>query len=100
MRYYILKLPCCDPGWCRELNGDAFEMDRYVPVWTDTEDKPDDINKLLEGLFAKFNCNHPINYAAPSMSVGDIIRIQDNDSVKYYVVQGFGFKEVKEKNHG
>ena len=101
VRYYILKLPVNNPAWCREP-GDTFDRkDKdYVPVWTDIIEYMDgeELEFELEELFRKFNMQHPEHYAAPSLSVGDIIMLQWvlDDRREFYACCGCGWKEMKE----
>lgn len=92
--YCILKLPFNHPDWCREPKG-PINVNNYVPVWMNTVEEPEDVNNLLEDLFTKFNLNHPENYAASSMSVGDIVAITTDNKIKYYLCCGIGWKEIE-----
>ena len=96
MRYYIFKLPSNNPNWCEDVESEQIDLGDYVPVWTDeVGEGPSSDSEFLEELFMIFNVNHPEHYAAPSMSVGDIVLIRRNSGDVYYAVQGIGFKEVK-----
>lgn len=101
VRYYIFKLPLNNPGWCRELKGDKFNIDDYMPVWTDeTQSYPHTPTEILEELFTKFNIDIPEHYAAPSLSVGDIICLQYTGCTEYYVCCGVGWKKVQPVSGG
>lgn len=47
--------------------------------------------KTLEQLWYRFNMEHPSDYTGRSMSMGDIVSLDD----KYYYCDAVGFKEVK-----
>lgn len=99
-RFYIFKLPINNPGWGRELKGDKFNIDDRVPVWTETIDwlTPTDevyVSEVLDKLFEMFNINIPTGYAAPSMSVGDIVELHTADGPKFYACMCVGWKEVQ-----
>lgn len=101
MRYYILKVPFTSPNWNRELK--EINSDDYVPVWTGTSEEfkleTDEVFELLERLFEKFNINHPENYAASSLSVGDVVALQKRSDLKpeYYMCCGIGWEKVEDK---
>ena len=50
----------------------------------------------LEGVFTMFNCDRPEDYAARSMSVSDVVKIEGSVNVKdgFYFCDSDGFKEV------
>lgn len=52
--------------------------------------------KTLEGVYQKFNTDHPAGYKARSLSVSDVVEVVESDSVKsgFYFCDSFGFKEV------
>ena len=58
----------------------------YVHVYTG-ESKDGSLEKIFEEL----NVNHPSDYYAASLSISDLIQI-DN---KFFYVDGFGFKNIK-----
>lgn len=47
-------------------------------------------NDVLEDLFDLFNINHPKDFAGRSMSVSDIVQLED----KYFFCDSIGWKEV------
>ena len=49
---------------------------------------------VLDGLFEKFNIAHPNDFRGHSMSVSDIVVLQENGVEKAYYVDSLGFKEV------
>ena len=66
--------------WAKEHN---WSFNSYRSVWNGTEESKDDYG-LLNRLFEIFNLYHPEGYRAHSMSVSDVIRIDDGNNIKYY----------------
>ena len=52
-----------------------------------------EISKLLEGLFVKFNLNRPIDFEGHSLSVSDVIRLND----RYFYVDSIGFTDITDE---
>lgn len=52
----------------------------------------DELERVLEWVFKKFNVDHPKDFRGHSLSVGDVIKIAD----RYFKVESVGFKEVTE----
>ena len=50
--------------------------------------------QVLDGLFEKFNIGHPHDFHGHSMSVSDVVVLQENGVEKAYYVDSLGFKEV------
>ena len=50
--------------------------------------------QVLDGLFEKFNIAHPEDFRGHSMSVSDVVVLQENGVEKAYYVDSLGFKEV------
>ncbi|WP_273854049.1 YodL domain-containing protein [Guptibacillus spartinae] len=50
-----------------------------------------DTLEILEKLFAKFNVHHPKDYYGHSMSVSDIVEINN----KYYYCDSFGWTQIE-----
>lgn len=73
----------------------------YRSVWNGYEEAADDMS-LLGHLFETFNINHPDGYRGHSMSVSDVILVEDIEAneKKYYYCDSFGWeditKEIKE----
>lgn len=49
-----------------------------------------DVMDILEELFTELNVNHPVDYKGHSLSVSDIIVIDNH----YYYCDAYGWKEV------
>ena len=50
--------------------------------------------EVLDGLFEQFNIAHPEDFRGHSMSVSDVVVLQENGVEKAYYVDSLGFKEV------
>lgn len=72
-----------------------WSFDPYRSVWNGYEEAADDID-LLGYLFETFNINHPEGYRAHSMSISDVILVQDIEAneKKYYYCDSFGWKDI------
>lgn len=70
----------------------------YRSVWHDTEEARDDMD-LVNYLWEVFNEKHPVGYRARSLSVSDVIRVEDTekDTIKYYYCDNFGWKDITSK---
>jgi hypothetical protein len=54
------------------------------------ENKTFDVIDTLENIYHLFNNNHPKDYKSRSLSIGDLVKIND----EYYMVESIGFKKV------
>lgn len=79
-----------------EMKHDVVDLSEYVLVYSFKSEK----ELELEDLFETFNINQPLDYHARSMSSSDLIMVRDlkTDITKNYVVEMFGFSEVKLSN--
>lgn len=74
----------------------------YRSVWNGTEEAADDMD-LVNYLWEVFNVRHPVGYRARSLSVSDVIRVEDTETntIKYYYCDSFGWtditKEIEER---
>ena len=50
--------------------------------------------ELLEQLYQKFNCAHPTDYHGHSLSVSDVIMLNQNGKILAHYVDSIGFKEL------
>lgn len=72
----------------------TIDLDRYSMVYT--REMPGEIKNvyvLLEGLFEEFNLRHPHDFHGHSLSVSDIVKV-NND---YYYCDSFGWKKITNK---
>ncbi len=67
----------------------------YRSVWNGYEEAADDMD-LVNYLWEVFNTNHPDGYRGHSMSVSDVILVQDMETneKKYYYCDSFGWKDI------
>lgn len=49
---------------------------------------------MLEGLYTKFNVDHPGDFRGYSLSVSDIVALKTDAVVSYHYVDSIGFKEL------
>lgn len=54
------------------------------------EDREQRTYRLLEHVFTVFNTKHPAGYCGRSLSVGDVVKLEN----KHYLCAGCGFKEI------
>ena len=50
--------------------------------------------ELLEQLYQKFNCARPTDYHGHSLSVSDVIMLNQNGKISAHYVDSIGFKEL------
>lgn len=82
--------------WAKEHN---WSFNSYRSVWNGTEEAKNSL-ELLENLFEKFNLYHPEGYRAHSMSVSDVVRINDGNEIKYYYCDSIGWKDITKEMKG
>ena len=70
---------------------DYVDMNRYEKVWTGPITDSDDIYETLEKIFEIFNIHKPANFHGHSLSVSDIVEINN----KYYYCDSMGWVEVE-----
>lgn len=72
-----------------------WSFDPYRSVWNGIEEARDDMD-LVNYLWEVFNERHPVGYRARSLSVSDIIRVEnmETNEVKYYYCDSFGWKDI------
>lgn len=85
-------------GWEMAHKHVGWSFDPYRSVWNGTEEAADDID-LVNYLWEVFNERHPVGYRARSLSVSDIIRVEDTemDTVKYYYCDILGWEDITSK---
>ena len=76
-----------------ELMGKLPDRADYEKVYSG---RLDDIeyNDKLEGIFVKFNMNRPDDFEGHSLSVSDIVVIEDENGKKAHYVDDIGFKDI------
>lgn len=80
-------------GWCDLIKfNDGFNFKDYKQVYegeTNLDEKFDNIT-ILDNLFNKFNLNHPEDFRGHSLSVSDVITLDE----KMYYCDNLGWKEI------
>lgn len=82
-------------GWEMANKHANWSFIPYRSVWNGTEEARDDMD-LVNYLWEIFNERHPVGYRARSLSVSDIIRVEDieTNEIKYYYCDSFGWKDI------
>jgi len=65
----------------------------YDVVYSGDVEAGDSVEDTLEGLYMTFNVNHPSDFKGHSLSVSDVIELDD----KHYYCDSFGFKRINLK---
>ena len=77
----------------------GWSFDSYRLVWSGKEEARDNLD-LLEFLYEVFNERRPDDFKGHSLSVSDIIEVQEVDVVgaepTYYYCDSFGWKNITE----
>ena len=80
-----------------QLDGKDVISDVYSAVYEGSLDGTESgksAQQVLDSLFEKFNIAHPDDFRGHSMSVSDVVVLQENGVEKAYYVDSLGFKEV------
>ena len=102
--YAILQLKAGDETRDREFMSYSYlqrkgmepEIDHYEVVYASDLPAHHNQTELLEGLYQKFNIDHPSDFTGHSLSVSDIVALRVNGVVSSHYVDSFGFKELPE----
>lgn len=80
----------------RELGrmGVEPDIDHYEVVYVGELTKSGDQTDVLEGLYTKFNIDHPADFKGHSLSVSDIVALQVAGVVSCHYVDSIGFAEL------
>lgn len=73
------------------------DRDNYTLVYTfpvNPEDLQDKIS-FLNDVYHKFNTDHPKDFEGHSLSVSDVVVIQQNGELSAHFVDSFGYKELE-----
>ena len=79
-----------------QKSGDTPDIDHYEVVYAAALPAYRNQTQLLEGLYEKFNIDHPSDFRGHSLSVSDIVALRVNGVVSSHYVDSFGFKELPE----
>lgn len=102
--YAILQLKDEDESRDREFMSYSYlqqkgmepEIDHYEVVYASALPAYHNQTELLEGLYQKFNIDHPSDFTGHSLSVSDIVALRVNGVVSSHYVDSFGFKDLPE----
>lgn len=85
-------------GWELACKHADWSFVPYRSVWNGTEEAADNMD-LVNYLWEIFNERHPVGYRARSLSVSDVIRVEDTETntIKYYYCDSFGWKDITEE---
>lgn len=73
----------------KEISQISLKERGYKEVYSSYLESEQD--QILENLYYIFNVNHPKNYKGRSLSVSDIVKIDE----QYYYCDLFGWKKIK-----
>ena len=101
MKYTVLQIPFPETDaeekiFCKYAYKHLDWIDRVHPEYYkktyegDIKTSSTDVMDILEELFTELNINHPADYKGHSLSVSDIIVIDEH----YYYCDVYGWKEV------
>lgn len=101
-QYAILQLRRCDETALERFmslqyltdQGMKPDIDHYEVVYVSDLPVFENTVDLLEGLYTKFNMDRPEDFTGHSLSVSDIVALQQNSAVNCYYVDSIGFKEL------
>ena len=99
-RWYVYQLPISNPNIFKDSSiVDNIKLKDYVPVYTSESDIEEDY-ELLDELFKKFNINHPEGFAGHSMSISDVVTIEDKkeNHTWYYYCDTFGWEFLNDNS--
>lgn len=75
--------------------GKEPELDHYEVVYTAALPPYTNQAVMLEGLYTKFNIDRPSDFRGHSLSVSDIVALNNSGMVSFHYVDSFGFKELQ-----
>lgn len=73
-----------------ERNGIKIEKSDYNLVYTGELKR----GETLDSIYEKFNINHPDDFRGHSLSVSDVIVLNENGKIQAFYVDTFGFQEL------
>lgn len=74
--------------------GEEPSIDHYEVVYQGPLEQTAGAVEQLEGLYTRFNIDHPQDFRGHSMSVSDIVALKKADEVSCYYVDSVGFVEL------
>lgn len=102
--YAVLQLKRIDeteqfrfmPYWHIQKLEEQPTIDHYEVVYNGPIEQSAGAAEQLEGLYTKFNIDHPEDFRGHSMSVSDIVALKVAGEVSCYYVDAFGFVELQD----
>ena len=95
--YLSLGDGCCWLEGCDTRNVDqSVKPESYELVYSASLPPTDvrDQGSILEGLYAKFNLDRPVDFHGHSLSVSDVIVLKQKGQVTSYYTDSFGFQKL------
>lgn len=106
MKYTIYQIPSIKKGtpeniYCKYSFAplrwiDEVNLKYYTSVYSEDVPYEKSVYMFLERLFQKFNLDRPIDFDGHSLSVSDIVKIND----RYYFCDAIGWKYIKFDENG
>ena len=101
--YAVLQLKRIDetdefrfmPYWHIQKLEEQPTIDHYEVVYNGPIEQSAAAAEQLEGLYTKFNIDHPEDFRGHSMSVSDIVALKVAGKVSCYYVDAYGFVELQ-----
>lgn len=76
--------------------GKEPDIDHYEVVYVSALPSYSNQTQMLEGLYEKFNIDHPSDFRGHSLSVSDIVALRVNGVVSSHYVDSYGFRSLSE----
>ena len=83
---------------CHDLHYREWEragIDHYEVVYIAPLEPFTNLNAMLEGIYTKFNIQHPEDFRGHSLSVSDIVALKQNGVVSCHYVDSFGLQSFQ-----
>jgi hypothetical protein len=77
-----------------EPNIDHYEVVYVTPLDAEHVQTPADTSAYLEDVYVKFNLDRPADFHGHSLSVSDIVALQQSGVVSCHYVDSIGYKEL------
>ena len=74
--------------------GKEPQIDHYEVVYTAPLLPYKDLGTMLEQMYEKFNRDYPLDFQGHSLSVSDVVALQQNGTVTCHYVDRIGFQEL------
>lgn len=97
MEYIVFQLPMSNKAKFRSYDEYKNELKiyDYVRVYVgEVYSNNKEISEILEDIFEELNINHPIDYFGHSLSVSDVVSIDDD----FYYCDSWGWVKIAKEN--